>query len=49
MECQHFQRGQYVDDGSCNRICKDEIKTVEKLGENHRTLNANSDALLNDE
>lgn len=39
MECQHFQRGQYIDDGSCNRICKDEIKTVEKLGQNHQTLN----------
>lgn len=31
VECQHFQRGQYVDDGSCNRICKDTVKTVEKL------------------
>lgn len=49
VECQHFQRGQYVDDGSCNRICKDTVKTVEKLGEKHRTLNTSSDALLNDE
>nr|XP_057905260.1 integrin beta-3-like isoform X2 [Doryrhamphus excisus]XP_057905262.1 integrin beta-3-like isoform X2 [Doryrhamphus excisus] len=31
VECQHFQRGQYTDDDSCNRICKDEIKVVAEL------------------
>ncbi|KAG7504767.1 hypothetical protein JOB18_016515 [Solea senegalensis] len=32
VECQHFKRGQYTSDNSCNRICKDEIKVVEDLG-----------------
>ncbi|XP_054463425.1 integrin beta-3-like [Anoplopoma fimbria] len=31
VECQHFKRGQYIKDNSCNRICKDEIKVVDKL------------------
>ncbi|KAM4534859.1 integrin beta-3a [Fundulus diaphanus] len=31
VECQHFKRGQYISDNSCNRICKDEIKVVDKL------------------
>ncbi|XP_069004707.1 integrin beta-3a [Embiotoca jacksoni] len=31
VECQHFTRGQYTKDKSCNRICKDEIQVVEKL------------------
>ncbi|XP_029015387.1 integrin beta-3-like [Betta splendens] len=34
IECQHFQRGQYTKDGSCSRICKDDIREVEKLGVN---------------
>uniref|UniRef100_A0A8D0D6E1 Integrin beta n=1 Tax=Sander lucioperca TaxID=283035 RepID=A0A8D0D6E1_SANLU len=34
VECQHFKRGQYTDDNSCSRICKDEIKVVDELGEN---------------
>lgn len=46
VECQHFQRGQYVDDNSCNRICRDEIKAVEKLGENLLTLSRICDNLL---
>ena len=33
VECQHFKRGQYTEDNSCNKICKDEIKVVDKLGE----------------
>ncbi|KAL7377662.1 hypothetical protein ABVT39_002804 [Epinephelus coioides] len=32
VECQHFKRGQYIDDNSCGRICRDEIKEVDKLG-----------------
>ncbi|XP_040918003.1 integrin beta-3-like [Toxotes jaculatrix] len=31
VECQHFKRGQYTKDNSCSRICKDEIKVVDKL------------------
>ncbi|XP_022049314.1 integrin beta-3-like [Acanthochromis polyacanthus] len=31
VECQHFKRGQYNDDNSCNRICRDEIQLTEKL------------------
>lgn len=46
VECQHFQRGQYSDDNSCNRICRDEIKAVEKLGENHLTLSRICDVNL---
>uniref|UniRef100_A0A7N8XYW3 Integrin beta n=1 Tax=Mastacembelus armatus TaxID=205130 RepID=A0A7N8XYW3_9TELE len=36
VECQHFKRGQYTEDNSCNRICKDEIKLVEELVFNDR-------------
>ncbi|XP_076000362.1 integrin beta-3a [Genypterus blacodes] len=31
VECQHFKRGQRAEDNSCNRVCKDEIKPVDKL------------------
>ncbi|XP_035510067.1 integrin beta-3a [Morone saxatilis] len=31
VECQHFKRGQYTEDNSCSRICKDEIQLVDKL------------------
>lgn len=31
VECQHFKRGQYIKDDSCNRICRDEIKEVETI------------------
>ncbi|XP_068192612.1 integrin beta-3a isoform X1 [Antennarius striatus] len=31
VECQHFQRGSYISDNSCNRICKDEIKIVDAV------------------
>lgn len=31
VECQHFKRGQYTDDSSCNRICRDEIQLTEEL------------------
>uniref|UniRef100_A0A8C8DPE5 Integrin beta n=1 Tax=Oryzias sinensis TaxID=183150 RepID=A0A8C8DPE5_9TELE len=31
VECQHFKRGQYTEDGSCNRICKNEIRVVDEL------------------
>ncbi|GLD49064.1 integrin beta-3-like protein [Lates japonicus] len=31
VECQHFKRGQYIEDNSCNRICKDEITEVVEL------------------
>ncbi|KAM8723817.1 integrin beta-3a [Acanthopagrus schlegelii] len=31
VECQHFKRGQYFKENSCNRICKDEIKLVDHL------------------
>ncbi|XP_061605047.1 integrin beta-3-like isoform X2 [Phyllopteryx taeniolatus] len=31
VECQHFERGQYIDDKSCSRICKDEIRVVTQL------------------
>lgn len=33
VECQHFKRGQYIDDNSCSRICKDEIKVVDQISE----------------
>lgn len=32
VECQHFKRGQYIDDNSCSRICRDEIRVVDELG-----------------
>ncbi|KAM9784077.1 integrin beta-3-like isoform X2 [Syngnathus typhle] len=31
VECQHFKRGQYTDDNSCSRICRDEIRVVTQL------------------
>ncbi|KAL6103187.1 itgb3 [Pungitius sinensis] len=31
VECQHFKRGQYIDDNSCSVICKNEIHLVEEL------------------
>ncbi|XP_057673179.1 integrin beta-3-like isoform X2 [Corythoichthys intestinalis] len=31
VECQHFKRGQYTEDESCSRICKDQIKVVTQL------------------
>ncbi|CAL9693020.1 unnamed protein product [Knipowitschia caucasica] len=31
VECQHFKRGQYIKDDSCNRICRDEIIVVDNL------------------
>uniref|UniRef100_A0A4W6FEA7 Integrin beta n=1 Tax=Lates calcarifer TaxID=8187 RepID=A0A4W6FEA7_LATCA len=36
VECQHFKRGQYIEDNSCNRICKDEITEVAELVFNDR-------------
>uniref|UniRef100_A0A3P8WGT8 Integrin beta n=1 Tax=Cynoglossus semilaevis TaxID=244447 RepID=A0A3P8WGT8_CYNSE len=33
VECQHFKRGQYISDNSCNRICRDEIRVVDELGD----------------
>lgn len=33
VECQHFERGQYISDNSCNRICKNEIIIVDKLSQ----------------
>ncbi|XP_074512312.1 integrin beta-3a [Sebastes fasciatus] len=32
VECQHFKRGQYAEDNSCSRICKNEIRLVDELG-----------------
>ncbi|CAN9505422.1 unnamed protein product [Ophioblennius macclurei] len=31
VECQHFKRGQYIDDDSCNRICRNDIEVVDEL------------------
>ncbi|KAM9843660.1 integrin beta-3-like [Aulostomus maculatus] len=31
VECQHFQRGQYIEEDSCSRICRDEIMIVDEL------------------
>ncbi|KAF7225920.1 integrin beta-3a [Nothobranchius furzeri] len=31
VECQHFKRGRYTTDDSCNRICKNEIRVVDEL------------------
>ncbi|XP_053708367.1 integrin beta-3a isoform X1 [Synchiropus splendidus] len=31
VECQHFKRGQYTEDNSCNRICRDDLKVVDQL------------------
>uniref|UniRef100_A0A672FTJ1 Integrin beta n=1 Tax=Salarias fasciatus TaxID=181472 RepID=A0A672FTJ1_SALFA len=31
VECQHFKRGQYIEDNSCNRICRNEIEVVDEL------------------
>ncbi|XP_061761391.1 integrin beta-3-like [Nerophis ophidion] len=31
VECQHFKRGQYAEDKSCNRICRDEIQVVTEI------------------
>ncbi|XP_041673033.1 integrin beta-3a [Cheilinus undulatus] len=39
VECQHFKRGQYIKDNSCNRICRDEIIVVENLGEKQNAVN----------
>lgn len=33
VECQHFKRGDYIEDNSCSRICKDEIKVVDQISE----------------
>ncbi|XP_014858955.1 PREDICTED: integrin beta-3-like [Poecilia mexicana] len=33
VECQHFKRGQYISDNSCNRICKNEIQIVDQLSQ----------------
>ncbi|XP_075941693.1 integrin beta-3a [Anarhichas minor] len=42
VECQHFERGQYTEDNSCNKICKNEIEVVDELGfhDNDRNKNA---------
>uniref|UniRef100_A0A672ZDX1 Integrin beta n=1 Tax=Sphaeramia orbicularis TaxID=375764 RepID=A0A672ZDX1_9TELE len=34
VECQHYKRGQYTKDNSCNRICRDEIRPVDAVGKN---------------
>uniref|UniRef100_A0A3B3ZET6 Integrin beta n=1 Tax=Periophthalmus magnuspinnatus TaxID=409849 RepID=A0A3B3ZET6_9GOBI len=31
VECQHFKRGQYIEENSCNQICRDEIRVVNNL------------------
>ncbi|KAG7247820.1 hypothetical protein CRUP_013633, partial [Coryphaenoides rupestris] len=31
VECKHFSRGPLNDDGSCARICKDDIQPVDKI------------------
>ncbi|XP_028310664.1 integrin beta-3a [Gouania willdenowi] len=31
VECQHYKKGQYIKDNSCNRICKNEIEVVDEL------------------
>ncbi|XP_076855858.1 integrin beta-3b isoform X2 [Brachyhypopomus gauderio] len=31
VECQHFKRGKFFEDGSCARICRDEIQLVDDL------------------
>uniref|UniRef100_A0A665U158 Integrin beta n=1 Tax=Echeneis naucrates TaxID=173247 RepID=A0A665U158_ECHNA len=31
VECQHFKRGQYIEDNSCSRICKNEIVVVDEI------------------
>lgn len=31
VECQHFKRGQYIEDNSCSRICRNEIQVVDEL------------------
>lgn len=53
VECQHFKRGQYIKDNSCSRICKDEIKVVDELGEKSSisdllTIYCNADLLWKD-
>uniref|UniRef100_A0A4W4GWP9 Integrin beta n=1 Tax=Electrophorus electricus TaxID=8005 RepID=A0A4W4GWP9_ELEEL len=32
VECRHFKRGKLFEDGSCARICRDEITLVDDLG-----------------
>uniref|UniRef100_A0A3Q2FTD8 Integrin beta n=1 Tax=Cyprinodon variegatus TaxID=28743 RepID=A0A3Q2FTD8_CYPVA len=40
VECQHFKRGPYISDNSCNRICNNEIVIVDKLNfQEHNALN----------
>nr|XP_023691557.1 integrin beta-3 [Paramormyrops kingsleyae] len=31
VECKHFKRGKLLDEGTCGRICRDEIELVEDL------------------
>ncbi|KAK7940096.1 hypothetical protein WMY93_003422 [Mugilogobius chulae] len=45
VECQHFKRGQYVTDNSCNRICKDEIRVVDDLGKGIGAVSQDSNAV----
>ncbi|XP_078501226.1 integrin beta-3 [Lissotriton helveticus] len=33
VECKKFERGPWFDDGSCKRICRDEIESVQELGD----------------
>ncbi|XP_047426889.1 integrin beta-3a [Mugil cephalus] len=39
VECQHFKRGQYAKDNTCNRFCKDEIQVVDKLAFREKSMN----------
>lgn len=39
VECKQFERGHLYDDGSCARICKDEIKPVKEIVYNKNAVN----------
>ncbi|XP_072298988.1 integrin beta-3a [Eucyclogobius newberryi] len=45
VECQHFKRGQYVNDNSCARICRDEINVVDNLGKAIVAVSQSSNAV----
>ncbi|XP_068574553.1 integrin beta-3a [Cebidichthys violaceus] len=42
VECQHFKRGQYTKDKSCNIICKNEIEEVDELVFHDKNRNKNA-------
>uniref|UniRef100_A0A8C6USI6 Integrin beta n=1 Tax=Neogobius melanostomus TaxID=47308 RepID=A0A8C6USI6_9GOBI len=45
VDCQHFKRGQYINDDSCGRMCKDEIVVVDNLGDGIGAVSQDSNSV----